>query len=42
MDGRMGPDGKIYLASARTAAASALAGRIVDPRNYMEEKHNDR
>jgi 3-isopropylmalate/(R)-2-methylmalate dehydratase large subunit len=34
--GRMGdPSSKIYLASPLTAAASAMAGRIVDPRGVM-------
>lgn len=35
MEGRMGPGGKIYLAGAMTVAASALNGRITDPRKYL-------
>jgi 3-isopropylmalate dehydratase large subunit len=35
MDGRMGPGGQIYLAAARTVTASAVAGAIADPREYM-------
>jgi homoaconitase/3-isopropylmalate dehydratase large subunit len=36
-EGRMGaPDSFVYLSSPATAAATALAGRIVDPREYME------
>lgn len=34
--GRMGsPDSEIYLCSAATVAASAIEGRIADPRKYM-------
>lgn len=35
MPGRMGPGGQIYLASAATVAASAVAGYICDPRQYL-------
>ena len=36
--GRMGSkDSRIYLASPMTVAASAVAGRIADPREFMEE-----
>lgn len=35
MDGRMGPGGKVYLASARTVAASAVLGCIADPRKLL-------
>ncbi len=36
--GRMGsPDARIYMGSSATVAASAIAGRIVDPTAYLHE-----
>ena len=40
MDGRMGAEGEIYLASPRTVAMSAILGYIADPRQYSGGKTN--
>jgi 3-isopropylmalate/(R)-2-methylmalate dehydratase large subunit len=34
-EGRQGPGGRTFLASPLTAAASAIAGRIADPRALL-------
>jgi 3-isopropylmalate/(R)-2-methylmalate dehydratase large subunit len=38
-EGRQGPGARTVLASPLTAAASAIAGSVADPRPYMEAAH---